>query len=180
MRRTPYLFPVIFMVLLWAIIFSGQTVTHALPEDNVNLTAVQSLLLLADNISIVSILLGDHNVEEGLFLDDGGDVDTEVVSIGSPDRKARRTGNGQVLPAIDGNLDPDFFMQFRVADNAMFASAPTTRVRIEVEYFDQGMDTFSIQYDAISGGPYGNGTFKDTGSVTKSNSLQFQTVAFKV
>jgi len=180
MRRSFYHLPVIFIALLWTFIFSIPTVTHALPKDTFNLTAVHSLLLLADNISSVSILLGDSNVEKGLFLDGGGDVDTEVISIGSPATEARRTGNGQVLPSPDGNLIPDVFMQFRVTDNAMFAGAPTTRVRIEVEYFDQGTDTFSIQYDAISGGPYGNGTFKDTGNVTKSNSQQFQIAGFNV
>jgi hypothetical protein len=58
----------------------------------------------------LSILLGHNNVEQGLFLDYGGHVDTEVVSAGSPPTEARRTGNGQALPAPDGNQVLDSYV----------------------------------------------------------------------
>jgi len=122
--------------------------------------------------------LGHNNVEQGLFLDYGGDVDTQVVSVGSPAMEARRTGNGGALASQDGNQDADYYMQFRVDDRAVFASTPTTRIRIDVEYFDQGTDSFAIHYDAVSGGPYGNGTFKETGTVTKSDTRRFQVAVF--
>ena len=128
--------------------------------------------------AVLSILLGQDNVEEGLFLDYGGDVDTEVVSVGSPPTEARRTGNGQALPGPDGNQVEDYYVQFRADDGAIFAGDPTTRVQIEVEYFDQGTDTFNIQYDALSGGHLGDGRFKDTGSVIKTDTGRFQTAVF--
>ncbi|MGD9030485.1 MAG: hypothetical protein PVG25_11800 [Anaerolineae bacterium] len=127
---------------------------------------------------ILRIRLGQNNEEEGLFLDYGGDVDTEVVTIGSPPMEARRTGNGQALPSLDGNRVADTYMQFRADDSEIFAGAPTTRVRIEVEYFDQGTDTFGIEYDALNGGPYGDGTFKHGGPVKKTDSGRFQTAVF--
>lgn len=175
-----YLSPGITLALLGLFTFSSPTITHAQPKTPANLTIVNDLPALEGEKTSVWIQLGSKNIEKGLFLDSGGDVDTEVVSIGSPATEARRTGTGQTLPSPDGNQTPDIFIQFRVADNILFAGTPTTRLRIEVEYFDQGTDTFSTQYDAISGGPYGDGTFKDTGSVTKSNSQQFQTAVFIV
>ncbi len=46
----------------------------------------------------VSILLGELNIESGLYLDSGGDVDTEVVRGAGVISSGRRTGNGTVLP----------------------------------------------------------------------------------
>ncbi len=126
----------------------------------------------------LTIRLGQDNVEQGLSLDDGGDVDTEVVWAGSPPLEARRTGNGQALPSPDGNDIPDFYMQFDADDGTIFASPPGTRLAIVVEYLDQGTDSFSIQYDAHSGGPFGDGRFKDTGAVIKTNSGEFRTFTF--
>jgi parallel beta-helix repeat protein len=128
----------------------------------------------------LSILLGYDNVEEGLFLDYGGDVDTEAVMVGSPPMEARRTGNGQALPSLDGNQVEDYYMQLRADDSAIFAGDPTTRLRIEIEYFDQGTDTFGIQYDALDGGPFGDGRFKQAGSVTKTDTGRFQTAVFNL
>jgi parallel beta-helix repeat protein len=126
----------------------------------------------------LSIQLGRTNDEQGLFLDQGGDVDTEVSWQGSPLVETRRTGNGQVLPSPDGNQIEDRYMQFRADDRAILAGAPTTRLRVEIEYFDKGTDRFTVQYDALSGGPLSDGRFKDTGSVVKTNTWRFQTAAF--
>jgi hypothetical protein len=127
---------------------------------------------------VLAVVLRRENVEQGLFLDWEGDVDTEVVSVGSPPVEGRRTGNGRALPSPDGNQIEDYYLQVRVDDDAMYAASPTTNVRIEVEYFDEGTDTFCVEYDALSGGPYGDGRFKATAQVTKTDSGLFRTAAF--
>ena len=66
----------------------------------------------------------------------------------------------------------------RADDSAIYAGSPTTNVRIEVEYFDEDTDTFCVEYDALSGGPYGDGRFKATAQVTKTDGGQFQTAVF--
>ena len=126
---------------------------------------------------LLSITMGQSNHESGLYLDYGGDVDTEVVTVGSPAMEARRSGNGRALPSADGNQVGDWYVQFRANDGVIYAGAPTTRLRVEIEYFDQGTDAFSLEYDALSGGPYGDGRFKGAGRVHKSNTQRFQTVA---
>jgi hypothetical protein len=124
-------------------------------------------------------VLYDHeHTANGLLLDTGGDVDTEVVAVGSPPQQALRTGNGEVLTSADGNGVEDYYMQFRVDDGFIFRGSPTSRVQIEIEYLDEGYDTFNIQYDGISGGPEGDGRFKDTGTVVKTNSGAFRTAVF--
>lgn len=169
------------IVLLASLFFHNSTSVRSLSQVTIIPTAFNYLPFVAKNWSpppTLSILLGHNNVEQGLFLDYGGDMDTEVVSVGSPPTEARRTGNSQVLPSPDGNQVADYYMQFRADDGAIFAGDPTTRIRIEVEYLDQGTDTFMIQYDALSGGPLGDGRFKDTGSVIKTDTGRFQTAVF--
>ena len=135
-------------------------------------------IVLKRSPGVLSITLGKNNIERGLVLDYGGDADTEVVLAGSPAVEARRTGNGQALPAADGNQAGDSYLQIRVGDSHIYAGSPTTRVRIVVEHLDQGSDTFSLQYDALSGGPFSDGRFKDAGAVSKTNSGAFRTVVF--
>jgi hypothetical protein len=131
--------------------------------------------------SILTISLGEQVVGNGLSLDEGGDADTTLVSVGDPVSAARRTGTGRALTARDGNLVEDFYMQFDVDDDLVFAGQPTTSARIEVEFFDQGTDRFMLQYDASGdGGPLGNGTFQDTYAVIKANSLRFRTAVFSL
>lgn len=132
-----------------------------------------------DVAEVLTQVLYDHDhISNGLLLDNGGDVDTEVVSIGNPPEQALRTGNGGVIPSADGNKEEDFYMQFRVDDGFIYRGSPTSRLRIEVEYLDQGTDTFSVQYDATSGGPEGDGRFKDSGVFVKTNSGEFRTAVF--
>lgn len=116
--------------------------------------------------------------EDELILDSGGDVDTEIVSVGEPAVEARRMGNGEVLPSIDGNEDEDHYMQFRIDDDVLFEGSPTTNVQIEVEYYDEGTGSFNIQYDALSGGPNRDGTFKESEPVDKADKGSFQTAVF--
>jgi hypothetical protein len=124
------------------------------------------------------IQLGAQNVERGIFLDFGGDTDTLVTTVGTPPLQARRTGNGQVLASPDGNQDADYYLQLRVDDRSIFAGAPTTRLRLDVEYFDEGVDGFGLQYDAVSGGEFGDGRFKWAGRVVKSNTRRFLVATF--
>jgi len=126
----------------------------------------------------LSILLGEHNVEHGLVLDVGGDEDTTAVWVGSPPSEARRTGNGQPLASADSNQVADYYMQLRADDQTIFAGAPTTQVRIDVEYFDAGTDDFTLQYDALSGGPFGDGRFKEGGRIIKTDTRRFVFATF--
>jgi hypothetical protein len=179
-RLHPVLLIIGMMTFLLFFFFRGPTSAHLLSQDTIIPTGFVYLPFVASEYTPLSILLGQNNIERGIFLDEGGDMDTEVVSVGSPATKARRTGNGQILTAPDGNQAQDNFMQFRIDDSAIFAGVPTSRVRIEIEYFDQGTDTFSIQYDALSGGYFGDGRFKDGGTVTKANTQRLQTAVFNL
>jgi hypothetical protein len=114
----------------------------------------------------------------GLEMDTTGDVDTEAVVVGSTNEEARRTGNGQALPSDDGNDIGDHYLQFRVDDAFLFEGSPTSHVRIEVEYYDSGTDQFSLQYDAFTDGPFGDGRFKDADSFQKAGSGEFRTAVF--
>jgi hypothetical protein len=129
-------------------------------------------------MSKLTISLGQKTTGQGISLDAGGDVDTEFVSVGNPATGARETGNGQALKAADGNTIPDHYMQFIIDDAVLFKGKPTSSVRLDIEYFDQGTDTFTVQYDAASGGPNGNGTFVETDPIIKTNSMQFKTASF--
>ena len=135
-------------------------------------------IVLKRSPGVLSITLEQNNIERGLFLDSGGDVDTEVVLAGSPAVEARRTGNGQALTSADGNQIGDSYLQVNVDDSHVYAGSPTTRVRIEIKYLDQGSDTLSMQYDALSGGPFSDGRFKDAGAVSKTNCGEFRTAVF--
>jgi hypothetical protein len=127
---------------------------------------------------IAQVLFDLDHTSGGLFLDTGGDVDTEIVSVASPLVQALRTGNGGIVSSSDGNQVEDYYMQFRVDDGFIFRGWPTSRVQIEVEYLDAGTDMFGIQYDAISGGDTGDGRFKGTGVVVKNDSGEFKTAVF--
>ena len=132
------------------------------------------------DLTQLTIELGQDNFERGLTLASARDADTEVVWAGSPPSEARRTGSGAILPSADGNDIPDFYMQFNADDGSIYDGWPTSRVRIAVEYYDEGTDTFTIQYDSLSGCPFGDGRFKDTWDVTKTDSGQFRTAIFEL
>jgi hypothetical protein len=116
----------------------------------------------------------------GITIDVGGDVDYEMVFVGNPAQKVVKSGNGTVLSAPDGNDVGDDYLQFQVADDVIFEGRPSSRVRVEVEYLDEGTDTFGLQYDAQGGGPYGDGTFRDTGAVVKTDTGTFRTAVFSL
>ena len=126
----------------------------------------------------LTIDIGTSTESQHLILDTGGDVDTEPVTVGETAVPARRSGNGKSLSASDGNTTPDSYFQFRADNSVLFEGQPTSSVFLEVEYLDEGADTFSIQYDGETGGAFGDGRFKNGYSIYKTNSGRFKTVGF--
>jgi len=111
-------------------------------------------------------------------MDQGGDVDSKPVSVGNPARDARQSGNGLALPG-NGNTTADYFLQFNVDDQQLKGGKPTSHVRIEVDYFDHGADTFSLEYDALPANG-SQGTFAGGGAIVKSNTGSFKTAVFNL
>ena len=145
------------------------------PPTAVEATPVPATPVIETRI-LLSISLGQANKSEGITLDQGGDVDTQPVNAGDPPGGARISGNGQPLTET-GNGIPDSYFQFNVDDRQLSGGKPTPHVRIEVDYFDQGTDSFSLQYDALpSAGS--DGIFAGGGSVVKSDTKLFRTAAF--
>ncbi len=125
----------------------------------------------------LSITLGDPVKANGISLDGGGDVDTIPVEIEGV--AARQSGNGIALMSVDGNNIPDNYLQFNVDDSKLFKGSPTSRVRLEVDFVDSGVDTFSLQYDAQPTAGF-NGVFAGGGSVVKSGSGEIKTAVFNL
>jgi hypothetical protein len=122
----------------------------------------------------LSITLGITNDSHGILMDQGGDVDTKAESKGNPPVEIRSSGNNTVLPAVDGNSIPDSYLQFNVDDKQLSKGIPTSHVRVEVDYFDAGKDSFSLEYDALSV------RFAGGGSVVKTNTDTFKTAHFNL
>lgn len=135
-------------------------------------TATTAPVATEVTLPVLSITLGTLNETNGITLDQGGDVDTRVVKKGG--NEARQTGNGLALPATDGNTTPDGYIQFNVQDDLLSGGRPSAHVRVEVDYFDEGSDSFLLEYDARSG------TFAGGGLVTKGNSFTNKTAAFNL
>jgi parallel beta-helix repeat protein len=170
-RYLPCLILIIPMLLLAAILLPSAVGMGSISQITTTQDYLNYLPIITNNYTPLSILLGSINIEQGIFLDSGGDVDTEVVTVGNPPSEARRTGNGSVLPSPDGNMVPDYYMQFRIDNNVIFEGVPTTRVRIDVEYYDQGTDSFGIQYDSSSE------AFKFVTLITKGDTGSFKVVS---
>ncbi|MGD8457350.1 MAG: amidohydrolase family protein [Anaerolineales bacterium] len=147
-----------------------------LPVDNAG--ALSSEPVSGGSDMLAEVVFDIDHTANGLTLETGGDGDTEVVTVGDSQEQAFRTGSGQWLPAPDENQDTDCSMEFRVDDDVLFEGSPTSNVRIEVEYLDEGTDTFNIQYDAASGGNDSTGLFKESNTVAKSNTGEFKTAVF--
>lgn len=113
-----------------------------------------------------------------VFNPGGGDADVEVIEVdGQP---AWHTGSASVIANVNGDTAPDSYMKVAVGDEVMFEGQPTTQVQIEIVYLDQGRDWFRLEYDALAGGPYGDGTFKDTDWFEKTDSGEFRTAVFQI
>ncbi len=122
----------------------------------------------------LSITLGQTNDSQGITLDQGGDVDTQVESKGNPALETRSSGNNAALPASDGNSTPDSYLQFNVDDQQLRSGKPTSHVRLEVDYFDSGKDSFTLQYDALPANG-SDGKFAGGGTIFKTDSKTFKT-----
>jgi hypothetical protein len=125
----------------------------------------------------LSITLGQQNLNNGITLDSGGDVDTKSTQVNSTE--ARQSGNGAALASSDLNSVPDSYFQFNIDDDQLFEGAPTAHVQVEVDYLDQGTDSFSLQYDAKPSST-SNGIFAGGGAVVKTNSGEFKTAVFNL
>ena len=181
MDRTWYVFAVI--LVLAACTATATTTTSTPTSTTLPPTSVSSTTTALSSTTTepagraVFELSGDGT---GITLDRGGDVDHEKLTAGSPAEEAVRSGNGSILASFDDNDVMDYYLQFMVDDGLIYGAQPTSRILIEVEYLDEGTDTFNLQYDAVSGGFYGDGTFKDTGAVVKKNTGAFQTAVFSL
>jgi len=113
---------------------------------------------------------------EYISITSSNDADTQIVRTGKPASNARQTGNGDALNAEDGNMIGDLYLEFNVDNSAMFNGQPTTSILLEIEYADQGTDSFTVEYDGMSGGPNEDGTFSESRPVYKTNTQQFKTV----
>jgi hypothetical protein len=129
----------------------------------------------------VTWLASDAFADTGLELQTGGDIDTEAVLVGVPQQQAHRTGNGEALSSDDGNGVEDYYMQFDIVDAFLHGGSPTKSVHIEVEYLDEGNDTFYIEYDGENDqGPFGDGRFTGVGLIEKTDSGEFKVAVFLV
>ena len=144
--------------------------TQAVPDASPTPRATATLRPLPN----LSITLGTVSDEQGIALMQGGDIDTMVTQKGDLVIDTLATGNGLVLPGQDGNTTPDSYIQFNVSDAALSAGTPTHHLRLEVVYFDEGTDTFSLQYDSQ------NDPFAGGGLVAKTNTLAFKTAVFNL
>jgi len=174
-RRPAFVLLTAVMLLLPSLSLPNAAGTGSSPHTAVTPVFASYLPIITKDLTRLWISLGANTVERGIFLDFASDADTEVVTLGTPPMEARRTGNGQILPSADGNQVADYYMQFRIDDRVLHAGQPTPRVRIEVELFDQGTDTFAVQYDAMDGGPLGDGRFKHAFIAAKTNTQRFRT-----
>ncbi len=148
------------------------------PATEPALTTLESTpipVFASDNPDVV--FDADHT-EEGLILHSGDDFDIEEISVSG--ETAWRTGNGLILPSVDDNKMADFYMEFKITSRALYYIPIGRIVRIEVQYLDEGTDVFAIHYDGRTGGPYGDGRFKLTDAIQKTDSGKFKTAVFEL
>ena len=142
-------------ILLIALLGACGTRTTSTPNAN---PATATTAPTEVPLPSLSITLGKTNDSQGIRLDQGGDVDTQTESKGNPPLETRGSGNNKALASSDGNKVPDSYLQFNVDDRQLSNGKPTSHVRVEVDYFDIGKDSFSLQYDALSGQFAGGGS----------------------
>ncbi len=180
MRRT--VLTTVMVIVLAACTDTANPTTSASPSTPLTTSTTSPATTAASTTTttqpVVQVVFDAGSDQGGITIDQGGDVDYEIVQAGSPAGESVKSGNGNVLASADGNDVVDFYLQFQVDDDLLFEAQPTSRVQIEVEYFDEGTDTFGLQYDALGGGVYGDGTFRDTGAVIKTDTGTFQTAVF--
>ena len=98
---------------------------------------------------MVSVNLSTTDIEDGINLVTVGDGNT------TPDIKASRASRRNTNAA-----GGDYYIYFNVNDTFAFEGNRPI-VAIDVDYYDLGLATLTLQYDSI-----GNGAYKSAGSVT--------------
>jgi serine/threonine protein kinase len=131
-------------------------------------------------LEIVGVVFDANHTEDGLYTHFQFDYDVEEITVGEGQEIAWRTGNGRILPSDNNNQWEDYYMEFIIDFDPLYAIPLGRLVRIEVEYLDEGTDNFRIQYDSHSGGPYGTGIFQDTDFIKKTDSGIFKTAVFEL
>jgi len=168
------------LLVLFLVACSSQNISEVTnnPTPNISPTLAPTEEPVVTNEPVfLSITLGDLIQANGISLDAGGDVDTIPVEIGGV--AARQSGNGIALMSVDRNNVPDSYIQFNVDDSKLFKGSPTSRVQLEVDFVDSGVDTFSLQYDAQPTAGF-NGVFTGGGSVVKTGSGEIKTAVFNL
>jgi predicted alpha-1,2-mannosidase len=117
----------------------------------------------SDDVAQVCGVLGDANVSHGLaqFETPGDGVTTPVTVDG---RSARKT-----VERVPGGLHMYFTVDHRIAQEGRFATTFT------IDYYDEGTNSWSLQYDAAGGSAYQHAT-----TVTNQASNTWKTAAVTV
>lgn len=175
--RTPKPIGEMKKIPLWAYIAGGVGV---LAIAAILLTQVFDINLLGSTggVSSDTIEISVHASEgtNGLSLVPGGDGDIEYITIDG--LAVWRTGNGNPLPG-DNDI-PDNYLYFQIDDNVMSQLPEGSQVYIDVELLNQDRDTLYIQYDAHDPEDSGNGFFKETQAVAKSDTGEFTVIRFEL
>ena len=83
------------------------------------------------------------------------------------------SGDGKIVAG-------DYYLFFDIQDDIGYKLPEGSEASIFVTYLDQGRDTFSIDYDAHSGGPFGDCRFKSAGEAKKTDTGEFLTTEFNL
>lgn len=113
------------------------------------------------------MVLGATNTENGLAQVDGPDGRTAPVTVGG---QSARTIAAEDSPTYPHN------MYFQVADNVAYNGSYVARV--SVQYYDDGTNSFLMQYDSTDCSAILSGAYTSGGSITKTNTGSWQTATF--
>lgn len=117
----------------------------------------------------VSAVLGATNTDNGLAQVDGPDGRTAPVTLGG---LSARTTAPEDQPSYPHNI------YFQVADDVAYNGSYAAQV--SVQYYDQGSNSFVLQYDSTDCSATLSGAYKTAGSVTKGNTGTWQTATFNL
>lgn len=97
----------------------------------------------------------------------GGDGDVRLATVSG--RKAWLTGSGR---SLGSNAVPDYYLTLDASGTALPKKA--YRAIVRVDYYDLGLDSFTLQYDGQSS------PFTDGGRVAKTNTKTWRSANFLV
>ncbi|MFL7813839.1 MAG: protein kinase [Anaerolineales bacterium] len=124
----------------------------------------------------VEVFIDAGGTGEGLLIPPGGDGDVEIQKVAG--EQVFTTGNCQPMPNPEGDSDADAYLYIDIDDQIIHDLPQGSAVSIFVEFLNQGRDQLRIEYDAHAGGPYGDGSFKSSQSIEKSDTGDFKTAEF--